>query len=336
MSRANRMERNNHRLVEESRQVAFFGLPAVSATRPHQHVLLPGSNWMNLFEPMSGASGAASDFFRERRITWWHARATGDPRGLQGPTHNTLSSQVACVNFLLPHRQDPAALTAILRKLDPDVETVVPVEDGHMTPAALVELEWVGSRGFASLEGTGATRGQRVTSADAFLVARLHDGRLRGYLMEWKYVERGSEDDKRGGQEGETRRSRYRSLFEAVFKPGIDLDDFLIDPLYQLMRLSLLARHVVASGQLPAVGSIHTVLVCPRTNEFYRRTRPTGIIRQRHRGDAVVEAMRGGLREPDTFVDCAPSDLVAAVRALDNPPPSRCAWLSYMQSRYGW
>ncbi len=330
------MTQISHRICQEHQQIQYFSLPAATPQHRHRHVLPHGTNWTNLFTSIAGADGTADRFFEERRIKWWSSPVTGDPRWLRGPTHNALSSQVACVNVLLPLREDPDALTAMLQALDPEVETVVAVNDGHTERPASVEFEWVGAKGHRSLEGTAPTRGQRVTSTDAVLVARLKNGALRGYLMEWKYVETGDEADKRAGTEGETRRGRYRQLFETVFKTDATLDNFLVDPAYQLMRLSLLARQVLDKQQLPGVTSMRTVLVCPRENFAYRKLRADGLLRARFQVDTLVEVMRAGLREPQTFIDTSPAELVQAVRRARTPGTDRVTWLAYMAHRYGW
>jgi hypothetical protein len=326
----------SHRVTEEGRQIGHFATPLASSNHPHRHVLSIGRNWDNLHAPISGIAGAASQFFAARNIKWWTSPVTGDPKGMQGPTHNLLSSQVACLNVLLPLANDPDALTAMLRLLDPAVVSVVAVCDGHVSSPSLVEFEWVASKGFRSLEGTYATRGQRVTSTDAFLVARLRTGELRAYLMEWKYVETGTEVDKGLGSQGDTRRSRYRALFDQVFTPNAVLNDYLIDPVYQLMRLSLLARKILDEGQLAGVTSARVVLVCPQTNEAYRTKRVSGLLQRRLGTTKVAEAMQAGLRDSRAFIDCAPAELVAAVRTLGTPSASRDAWLDYMNARYGW
>jgi hypothetical protein len=325
-----------HRWNQEDRQIAFFNLPPALAVRQHRHVLEAGSNWRNLFSQISDVKGPAEAFFRSRRIKWWQSAATGDQKGLVGPTHNTLSSQVACINTLMPLREDAAALTAILKAIDPDVEKVVAVDDGHSNNPSLVELEWVGSRGYPSLEGTSPTRGQRVTSSDAFLVARLKTGLFRGYLMEWKYVEDGAEKDKGQGDEGKARLRRYSPLFKKVFKPGLQLSHFLIDPIYQLVRLCLLARKIVDDHQLNRITSVRAVLVCPRTNSAYRNTRPGRRIEELLKTTTVAGTIRNALIDPDSFIDAAPEELVSAVRQLASPPSERSEWLTYMRRRYGW
>ena len=53
-----------------------------------------------------------------------------------------ISSQVACVNFLLPLAGIPGALTAAMRALDADVRAVVDIQhEGRTSP---VKFEWIG------------------------------------------------------------------------------------------------------------------------------------------------------------------------------------------------
>ena len=60
-------------------------------------------------------------YFAERGIKWWQARVSGDASDGKRPTRNMASSQIACVNFLLPLVDIPGALTAVLQAIDDDV-----------------------------------------------------------------------------------------------------------------------------------------------------------------------------------------------------------------------
>ena len=65
------------------------------------HLLPLGCEEENLYPGIRG-NGGAVDFFSQRRIRWWKSARTGDDTAGPGPTRNMTSSQVACVNFLLP------------------------------------------------------------------------------------------------------------------------------------------------------------------------------------------------------------------------------------------
>ena len=73
------------------------------------HLLALGCEVDNLFPGIRGAGGAI-DFFSQRDIKWWKSSRSGDDGKSDGPTRNMASSQVACVNFLLPLAGIPGSL----------------------------------------------------------------------------------------------------------------------------------------------------------------------------------------------------------------------------------
>ena len=130
----------------------------------HPHLLASGCEEENFYPGIRGPGGAVG-FFAKRGIRWWKSSRSGDDNRLGGPTRNMVSSQIACVNFLLPLAGVPGALLAVIRAIDTDVTGVLNITtERNSSP---VEFEWTGLGG--SLEGTG-TRGANATSIDAFLV----------------------------------------------------------------------------------------------------------------------------------------------------------------------
>ena len=230
----------------------------------------------------------------------------------------------------------------MLRALDDDVVDVVDIS--HAGDTSTVEFEWIGLGG--SLEG-GKTRGSQNTSIDAFLVAETRVGTRRGYLLEWKYVERylsGRPDFKGDGAKGDTRRRRYAERFHAPsssFNPATapDLDDFLYEPFYQIMRQRLLADRMVEDREL-GIEEAKVVVVVPEENWAYRtvsdgRTITSPPLAQRFPGLETVEAvMRASLRQPDAQFDMvAPGSLVDAVS--QRIPDETGEWAGYWWDRYG-
>lgn len=315
--------------------------PLDSKAQRNPHLLALDCEEMNLF-PGIRASGGAIDFFRERKIRWWKSSRSGDNTKEEGPTRNMASSQVACVNFLLPLAGIPGALTAALHALDEDVRAVVEIQ--HEGCSSTVEFEWLGIPN--SLEG-GGTRGAQNTSVDAFLVAETAAGRRRAYLLEWKYVEsylRTKPDFKGEGKSGHTRRNRYGDLFHAPhssFDPSAvpDLDDFLYEPFYQIMRQRLLADRMVKCRELE-VEEAKVVVVVPEGNVAYRalrmgkaKTSPRLICRFPRKGK-VEEVMRASLKDPKKqFAMVAPSLLLQSV--VGNYRVETAEWANYWQERYG-
>ena len=122
------------------------------------HLLSLGCEEENLYPGVRG-SGGVIDFFRRRGIKWWKSSRSGDDIEAEGPTRNMASSQVACVNFLLPLARIPGALLSALGVIDDDVHAIVDIHhEGNTSP---VEFEWIGLD--RSLEG-GRTRGAQNTS----------------------------------------------------------------------------------------------------------------------------------------------------------------------------
>ena len=144
--------------------------PTDDGGQRHDYMLERGCEDDNLYPRLRGEDGARK-FLKERRIKWWIQRHY-DSVGSSGPTRNMASSQIMCINFLLPLARIPDALTAAVRAIDDDVVRVVDIHhEGRVSP---VEFEWIGVP--KSLEGT-TTRGQYTTSVDAFVIADTGGGR---------------------------------------------------------------------------------------------------------------------------------------------------------------
>ena len=307
--------------------------------KKHNHLLALGFSEENLFPGIRGAGGAM-DFFTQRNIKWWDG--TIDEAGGNAPTRNMASSQVACVNFLLPLAGVPGGLLSVLQNLDPDVTEVVDIH--HQGQVSPVEFEWIGID--LSLEG-GRQRGAYETSVDAFMIAETTSGRRRAYLLEWKYVERylsGRPEYKGAGPSGQTRRRRYDQRFRASFSSfnpakAPSMDDFLYEPFYQLMRQRLLADRMVHDRELD-VEQAKVVVVVPEENWAYRamtdgRTSTSPLLVERFPNlETVTQIMRACLNCPEGQFDLiSPHFLLEGVeRRLPN---ETTAWSRYWRERYG-
>ena len=295
----------------------------------------------NLFPGIRGDGGAV-EFFSRRRLKWHRTSSSGDDRSSDGPTRNMASSQVACVNFLLPLAGIPGALAAVLRSIDRDVRTVVKIE--HEGDASEVEFEWIGLDD--SLEGT-RTRGANATSIDAFLVAETDSGRRRAYLIEWKYLEQYLSTRptfKGSGTAGVVRRLRYGHLYRSRsssfdLEAAPRLEEFLYEPFYQIMRQRLLADRMVERRELD-VDEAKVVVVVPEQNVDYRRisdgfkTTSPPLADRFPDLETVESMMRAVLKNPDAHFDMvAPHTLVDAV--CRERPVEAALWAEYWRERYG-
>ena len=334
-------------IVARQLQAEFRKTLSQEAQRPtddigirNPHLLALGREMENLFPALRGSDGAL-EFFRKRDIKWWRSSRSGDRSakdGYDGPTRNLASSQVACVNYLLPLNSIPGALAAFLRCIDEDVEDVVAItEQGGRSSG--VEFEWVGWD--RPLEGGPITRGANQTSIDALLVSRIPEGH-RVYLLEWKYTEEYLRpEDKGRGRSGDTRRTRYQHLYQqpgSSFNQTATLDDFFFEPFYQIMRLQLLADRMRSEGVTPdlPVDEAKVIVVCPAANSEYRqvvKTTPLGHLFP-HLG-TVQDAVRATLIDGSSFSVVAPEEIIGKLRGSGHEADIQ-EWLDYHTIRYCW
>ena len=131
--------------------------------------------------------------------------------GIVWHTHanHGLSSQVCCLNFLMPLADKPELLAAFVgHVLDIAPPEMLAIDEIN---GSLVGFEWVGKDSYLN-ETRGSAkpgRGAHATSADAIVRFR-HKGRVEALLIEWKYTESyGAPLDPDGN---ETRVKRYKDI----------------------------------------------------------------------------------------------------------------------------
>ena len=291
------------------------------------YLLAEGHEEENLFPSLRGASGAI-DFFRQRGISWWRTSSYEDATVRDRPTRHMVSSQISCLNFLMPLLGHPAALAAILRSIDEDVLDVVPIE--HQGRTSFVEFERIGATD--PLEPDTFLRGEKRTSIDAMLLARIPAG-IRAYFVEWKYTEPCGAASYAGGAKGLTRVRRYQEPYDRSGMFRLPFAETLIDPAYQLVRSILLGERSVQRREL-GVTEVRSVVVCPVANDAYRS------LPQDHPlatpGITTVEDLmrRRVLRDDGRFAIVSQSYLLRAAYGVGASLPD--GWSVYLAERYGW
>lgn len=202
---------------------------------------LPPDRFERNFAPELRAK--AKTYFEDLYSIAWH----------QHVAHG-LSSQAACINFMMPLATRPDWLSRLVGEaLTIPPPTMLPVEPGPGDTPWYVGFEWIGKADYLNEWPVGkpATRGANATSTDA-IVRFEHEGRIETLLIEWKYSESyGTPVDAKGL---EKRRTRYRHLAFAPDGPlrtdlGLTLDDFFWEPFYQMLRQLMLARRMEAAGE---------------------------------------------------------------------------------------
>lgn len=266
----------------------------------------------NLFEPMRNA---ALDYTRQNQISWW---------GGKNVTGHTLSSQVACFNHLFPIRNDLVAVTAILKKINPDFLRPLIISTDNFYPA-YIQFEAVSDHQY--LNEDGLTRGTNCTSVDALIYAEHKDGSLWLIPIEWKYTEHYGNDNKANGDRGITRKLRYHHLIEhSAQLRDTNMHWFYFEPFYQLMRQTLWAEQMVANKlkeTLKADNYMH-LHVIPSANSDL-------LLKNYNCSKHTMElTWRNSIKDQAKYKIIDPKDLMQPVAALGTYPDL----IQYLTARY--
>ena len=269
----------------------------------------------------------------------------------EGPSNHLLDSQIQCVNALAPFVDRPEDLRQLFGSVLPIAE-VLPfgAPTSEFDEVDHVVFEWVGlDNHLGEWSEPTPTRGAYMTSVDAALRYRAHDGRTEIALIEWKYTERYPSGLLSGGEARmKVRHNRYAGAIRDPQGPirsdAIPFEALFFEPMYQQMRQQLLAWRMEQAKELGA-DVVRVLLVAPRGNEAFWSSLPGepwhALAASSPLG--VAEAFRSVLRRPDRFawLDSATlvgedsplskefktrySHLGAGVELAMDPPPSGVA-----------
>ena len=175
--------------------------------------------------------------------------------------NNPLSSAASCLNVLGSIKDNPEEIKRFLAVIGLEVDRVIEFPTGANIGERLyndkgyIIFEWIGPKESPINEGSGGGRGQNRTSIDAYILVEL-DNKITQLLIEWKFTEGKSKPfatQKFSGYQGLERLRRYSQIlvgmrnqdnfpFDFKESTGVGLHDFSVDHLYQLMRITLLAK----------------------------------------------------------------------------------------------
>lgn len=304
-------------VAEERRRQARFFETAVdkAALRPDSaYRLLPAFRDLNLAPEIRDLATA---YFGPPRNIAWHRHAD-----------HGLSSQIACLNFLMPLSTRPELLGEVIgRALGRRGLRMLPVEGGPH----FVGFEWIGAQDYLGEWGKGgtATRGANVTSSDA--VVRFEaDGRVETLLIEWKYTESyGTAPDPKKQAE-RIRRYGGKAFFpDGPFRAdlGLEVQDLFWEPVYQMVRQQMLAWCMQQAREDGAdrVSDLH---VSPLGNRALHQVTPPKL---QDRGADVFETFRSLLVRPEDFTATSPEQAFGPTLAQHRAEP----WAAYLLGRYG-
>ena len=226
------------------------------------HYIIRDETSVNLYEGIRGIDSNgdnALSYFKENHISWWN----GDE-----PSGNLLSSQIACLNHLMPLMKDKEAVLEILKGIDKDFTDVLRMNcDKHLS---YISFEVVSDGSYLGEHQN--KRGSNCTSIDAAIIG-IKNGIPIIVAIEWKYTENYSNEDKSKGSAGVTRTRNYNHLihdsaFLAKDPSGNDLTIYYTEPFYQLMRQTLWAEQMLKNRDIESLKAedyLH-IHVIPKAN----------------------------------------------------------------------
>lgn len=271
----------------------------------------------------------AIQYFSENGIAWWNGAS---------PTGNLLSSQVACLNHLMPIRNDEEIILNILNHLQSKVKftKVYPIViDKNPT---FIGFEMVSK--IDHLNEGFPNRGTNCTSIDAFIFAEDENSQRWLIPIEWKYTENYSlgksadkstedrDDAPKGNHEkGLERQKRYNKLISSSkqlkIRDNYEGSVYYFEPFYQLMRQTLWAEQMIQhkdEEDIKADNFLH-IHVVPKNN--------TPLLGNKYWGKKTMkETWSEMLVEPDKYLLIDPKDFLTPIK--EKYPE---IW-SYLQMRY--
>lgn len=309
--------------AQRDQQTAFFEDTLADAARfgAYRYRLDAASKELNL-APSLRPSAAA--YFEGHGVAW-HRHA-----------NHALSSQVCCLNFLMPLAERPETLARLVQQaVGGSMPKMLRIEEPDRETGGYVGFEWIGKGNYlneANAKGQ-RSRGANATAADA-IVRFEQDGRTETLLIEWKYTESYGAGLATSATSTETRLNRYKDIAFAPEGPiradlGLALGDFFYEPFYQLLRQQMLA-HQMQKQREDGAERVRVLHIAPRANRKLRRiTSPA--IRQKIGGDDAFAVFRSMLTNPDEFISAATESLFAP---LLKEPGEAAEWAEYLTSRY--
>ena len=179
---------------------------------------------------------------------------------LHDEVKNVRSSATACLNVFGYLNQNQEDIIPFFNKLGLSIQKVIPFPkdvvfaNEKYDDQGPVVFEWIGPKQ-SPINEKGGSRGQNRTSIDAYMLAEI-DGKVTQLLIEWKFTENYNSEiytHKFGGRKGIERLRRYSDVlaqlrnnnnfpFNFNEEDKIGLSDFSHEPLYQLLRMTLLAK----------------------------------------------------------------------------------------------
>jgi hypothetical protein len=306
-------------LRENSGFFPMSGQESGTLGRKSHPFLLPDRFWSeNLFEEIRSE---AEQYFSQRSISWHRFRK------------HLLSSQVCCLNFLMPFANRPAALAALLRPAIGDGAEMIAFDSKGTGGPVNVAFEWIGAKDYLN-EGSRTkgvrNRGANCTSADAAVMFR-KNGQTERLLIEWKYTESYGQPLSGGDSARTERLRRYNSIaFESdgpLKQNSIcQLTDLFYEPFYQFFRQQLLAFQMQKAREA-GCDRVRVLHIAPSRNTAFQR-----VTAPKLSGTSATNAWQCLLADQSSFISMSTESLFANFDTARFPELQ--PWKAYVTCRY--
>lgn len=264
----------------------------------------------------------ALKYFQENQIVWHDGKTV--------PSNNLLDSQVSFLNFLEPLADKPQHLLSCIQTILPEAERVLPISENRF-----IDYEINGAENYLGeyTSKEGRIRGEFSTNADGLILVESSDGRKTGFLIEWKYTESYDSEEHRVARTGTDRYKTYKSLLLAEdspfkFNSSAELMIYFENPLYQFMRLSLLAQEMTKAKEY-GMDEFRVLLLSPSGNHDFHHTSN----RVLHLINADIRDLyRSLLKDESSFLCETWESFFEPLLAANSQDLTE--WRSYLEDRY--
>jgi hypothetical protein len=313
--------------TEQAHQLEFLKRPCFEGlTGFHERAFqfLPDHAHWNLAEPIRDIARDLFSHSNPDHEIQWHTYAG-----------HGCSSQACCVNFLLPLADRPVLLSRwVDHVLGLEGAEVLPIEsrsgkDWHIAFEWFPETDYLNE---ANKRGV-RPRGSNSTSVDAALQFD-YRGERRLLLIEWKYIEKyGSTRNAKEIAGDPTRDRRYSIIWKRPHGPiradaPMTLQEFYLNPWYQLLRQQMLAYHA-ETDPFSGYDRATVLHISPDGNDALKRV--NGVAFQGLAGSTLFEVF-GNLLDPRLADRFRSVTTEAAFAPLADWPGTD--WVPWLRDRY--
>ena len=233
--------------------------------------------------------------------------------------------------------RDKNLLQKVFKSFLPEIEEVSPFKADKLLcdgSQPYLSFEFVGEKTHFDGEKGWPQRGANCTSVDFSFLFKRYDGRSQLVLGEWKYTEeyRGRRLPSKCAV-NRTQWETYKEEFEMwrQEKPKLpSYEAFFVEPFYQLMRQTLLAKKMERERELGADIVLH-VHISPKANRELSDVFTSPIFKEY--GQTITEAW-GKIAPRDRFAAISSEELLTNINEVSKD--GHRPWADWILQRYGW